>query len=134
MAIYLQPRTTSANITLAYCGPAQRSVYLNQLRSDRGIPAEVLDFALGLGDQPLPAYGRNMNWMLLDTIGSMAACVDDDILCTPLCSPGNKRDITLSSCPSLGDLSVYKSREEAINSVTLRVLRSQSETPRIVED
>jgi hypothetical protein len=101
---------------IEYLGAAQRQRHLDRLYKTNHLSREVLDFGLSSLFRFLPGYGANLNWLLLNTVGSLALSVDDDIICRPgrtdFCTPG----LALAS-PAREQYRFYESRGAAISSV-----------------
>ena len=81
---------------LSYAGLEEKTAFARRL-TDRGVPPEVIRFALldafGLSE----TYGANRNSFLLDAMGQLAFSIDDDTRCRVARSPGHRTGATFGS-------------------------------------
>jgi hypothetical protein len=76
-------------VPIRFAGRQERERYARQLGDNGAFAAELVEYAL-LNPRGY-TLGQNRNTLLLDTVGSMIYCVDDDTVCTPL-RPKDIRD------------------------------------------
>ena len=84
------------DVPLSYAGLEEKTAFARRL-TDRGVPPEVIRFALldafGLSE----TYGANRNSFLLDAMGQLAFSIDDDTRCRVARSPGHRTGATFGS-------------------------------------
>lgn len=68
-------------VPIRFAGTQERERYTRQIADSGAISRELLEYAL-LNSAGY-TLGQNRNTLLLDTVGSMICCVDDDTICTP---------------------------------------------------
>ena len=88
-------KTTGRQIN--YIGENEKSAYAEALVKEKGLPQEVVHFALfdaeGLGF----TYGLNRNLLLLETTGKKMAMFDDDTVCRLTEAPGRGQALSVLS-------------------------------------
>jgi hypothetical protein len=101
------------NIAISYLGRPQRQLMISAL-SSKGIPPQVLHFALfgveGLGQ----TYGCNRNASLLESAGEAFFSTDDDVFCRPARSPYYLPGLKLGMEGEANIIYTYHQREEAL--------------------
>jgi len=95
---------------IRFAGRKERERYARQLSDYSAIPAEILDYAL-LSPQG-HTLGQNRNTMLLDNVGSMIYCADDDTVCAPLGFNGAHVDLHFVSNHDPAEYWCYRNKSE----------------------
>lgn len=98
-------------VPIRFAGRPERERYARQLGDGVAIAAELLEYAL-LNPRGY-TLGQNRNTLLLDTVGSMICCVDDDTVCTPLRPSDVHADLQFSSYSDPAEFWCYRNKSEA---------------------
>lgn len=104
-----------------FVGVTEKVRILQRIEAAGSVPPEVLRFALQPVGPAGPAYGANLNWVLLDTIGERFLCIDDDIVVTPYApasaDAASRNRLVVTSAAESANVTVFASRDEAIGAV-----------------
>ncbi len=95
---------------LWYAGRAEKRAFAGRL-ADRGIPAEVLSFALSPSPDLGTPYGANRNAFLLATCGEVVLSSDDDILFEAAALPEMDGGLAISSRLDPAGIRYFAGRE-----------------------
>lgn len=98
-------------VPVRFAGRQERERYARQLRDNGAIAAELLEYAL-LNPSGY-TLGQNRNTLLLDTVGSMICCVDDDTICTPLRPEQIRDNLQFASDGDPAEFWCFPSKSEA---------------------
>jgi len=98
-------------VPVRFAGRQERERYARQLRNNGAIAAELLEYAL-LNPSGY-TLGQNRNTLLLDTVGSMVCCVDDDTVCTPLRPEQTRDNLQFASDGDPAEFWCYPCKSEA---------------------
>ncbi len=96
---------------IRFCGRAERTAFAMRLADTARLPPEVLAYALLLdGGYTL---GANRNAVLLDSVGELFFCADDDTVCRASRSPAPEAPPRLSAGIDPADFWCFPSFDEA---------------------
>jgi hypothetical protein len=98
-------------VPIRFAGTQERERYARQLGDSGAIAPELLAYAL-LNPRGY-TLGQNRNTLLLDTVGSMICCVDDDTVCTPLQPSETHTDLQLATDGDPAEFWCYRNKSEA---------------------
>ena len=98
-------------VPIRFAGTQEREGYVRQLADSGAIVPELLEYAL-LNPRGY-TLGQNRNTLLLDTVGSMIFCVDDDTVCTPLQPSETHTDLQLATDGDPAEFWCYRDKSEA---------------------
>lgn len=107
-------RTSLAQVR--YFGAREKRHRLRDLQLAGEVDPDVLRFALSSEQGELATYGANLNWVLLDNIGEMVCCMDDDILAKPSAFGEQSPGLSLTSAVPFQTW-IYKTRADATRHV-----------------
>lgn len=104
------------NVEVRFAGCEERSAYMRRMRDCSGVCAEVLKHALLLTNGY--TLGQNRNALLLDSVGELFLCADDDTICDPAVWPGAQEDaLRLCAGEDPADFWCFRDFTEARESV-----------------
>ncbi|MGZ8433608.1 MAG: hypothetical protein ACXW6T_04370 [Candidatus Binatia bacterium] len=98
-------------VPIRFAGTQERECYARQLADSGVIAPELLQYAL-LNPRGY-TLGQNRNTLLLDTVGSMICCVDDDTICTPLQPSETHSELQLATDGDPAEFWCYRNASEA---------------------
>jgi hypothetical protein len=99
---------------LQYAGREEKEGYAHLLSAYSQLRPELIRFALFDEEGGECAMGANRNALLLDTLGRLIFCADDDTVCRIVPHPNRRSGIRFSSGPSPLDLWFYPDRQSAV--------------------
>lgn len=105
-------------VLVCYAGLEEKAAFARQV-IERGIPPEVVQFAIS---DPLhlgSTYGANRNCFLLDTVGGLAFSTDDDTLCTLRRSPDYRAGVRLGPISQAIRVEAFPDHHSASSSVSI---------------
>ena len=106
------------DVEVRFAGFEERAAYVRRLRDCSSLPAGVLEFGLLLTSGY--TLGQNRNAMLLDSVGKLFLCVDDDTICSPRSPPATNeqgREICSDADPS--EFWCFRDFAEALRSAAI---------------
>lgn len=97
---------------IRYCGAGQRAEYARALARAGARPDQV---RLAVEPHPgVPSYGAARNLVLLDTVGELVLCTDDDMLARTAVHPQRRAGQAVVGHQPPYDISLFASRSEAL--------------------
>lgn len=109
---------SSAKVAIGYFGLQEKRACLRRLADYSAVPPDVLSYGLGPQPSTLAAFGENLNWLLLNSHGSLILSIDDDVLPRPAATARCSGGLRLSSEPYEREIELYPDRTSAIDSIS----------------
>jgi len=107
---------TQHDLPIDYMGTASRKLLADAIAA-RGVPREVIRYALFGGPMVPCTTGANRNHALLRTIGAAFLSFDDDTLCEPLEPSGLRPGVAVDSRFEPREFQFFRTRSEALSSL-----------------
>jgi len=106
---------THYDVEISYAGLEEKVRFANTL-IDRGLPPDVVDFALFDVEKCGCSIGANRNGLLLHTIGDLVLSADDDTMCRIAAAPESRDGLAFDSSNGFMQFWFFPDRESAMRS------------------